>query len=371
MSEPSAYISPTALAFFIIVIGYYVGKIKIRALSLDLAAVLICAVAAGGLISISPLGIDTAYISSLNAFMKCLSSLGTALFVAAVGLSSGYSLSRSVCPRSTIHFLFGGFVVLSGFGIMRLIEQMDTNITHSALLGILCGSLTSTPGMSAACERYGIAVGDIALGYGSAYLFGVIFVVLFVQILTRRKHQQTDEKEIQQMSETSKPMGAFIQIGMTIVLGTLIGNLYIFRQGISLGLSGGILLAGILTGYIIQKRFPNTIPGSATISLYRNTGLVFFFAGSGVPAGLHLQESFQFKWLIYGMVITVIPLVAGYLFSKILKRTNKQSACLLAGGMTSTPAAGVLAEKTAIEFSSYSAAYLGALVTMVVGIRWI
>lgn len=48
----SSLISPITSAFFVIIIGYYIGRIKIHWFSLDLAGILIVAVAAGYLISL-------------------------------------------------------------------------------------------------------------------------------------------------------------------------------------------------------------------------------------------------------------------------------------------------------------------------------
>ena len=314
MNELTAYLSPTVLVFLVIALGYYVGKIRVRRLSLGLAAVLLCAVAVGGLISFYPLKTDTAYISSLQSSMKCFSSLGTALFVSVVGLSSGYSFSRSFHLKDIFHVLFGALVVLAGFGTMKLIEWLDINISRSALLGILCGALTSTPGMSAACEQSETAAEEVALGYGSAYLFGIIFVVLLTQLLTDRKRSQTAEEKEQQAADAGRPLETLVSIGIVVILGTVIGNLSFFHQRIALGTSGGILLVGILTGFLTQRCFADKISAPATASLYRNTGLMLFFAGAGIPAGFQLREALQPKWMIYDAVITVLPILEGYIF---------------------------------------------------------
>lgn len=50
-------------------------------------------------------------------------------------------------------------------------------------IGIMTGALTSTPGLAAALEATGDSIASV--GYGIAYPFGVLAVVLFVQLLPK------------------------------------------------------------------------------------------------------------------------------------------------------------------------------------------
>ena len=60
--------------------------------------------------------------------------------------------------------------------------------------GLLAGSLTSTPAFSATKEAVAAQYQDaVTVGYGIAYLFGVIGVVLFVQLMPRVVHADLDE----------------------------------------------------------------------------------------------------------------------------------------------------------------------------------
>lgn len=372
MSDLAVFFSPIVLAFVVIVIGYYIGRIRICNISLDFAAVLICAIIAGYFISHSALGGDVAYLSSLKSAMKNYSTFGTAMFVSAVGLSAGYSISDRFHAKNALYFLQGSLIVIAGFTIMRCIEMLDHGIPHSALLGILCGSLTSTPGMSAACDLNGIIAEDVTLGYGSAYLFGVVFVVLFVQMLTHREKKLSVRMKEKETKDEETTFEFVIQIGITAILGTVIGNIDIPYLGTSLGTSGGILCSGIFVGFIIRRCFPQAIHSQQTISAFRNTGLGLFMVGAGLPAGLQFDNSFDIKWLLYGIILTVIPILIGCLLCRLFKYARLKIACIIAGGMTSTPAVGVLINKyNTIDLSDYSIAYIGALMTMVIGIRLI
>lgn len=371
MIDLSVFLPPATLTFLVIVAGYYLGKIKVHGMSFGLAAVLLCAVAVGWMISVSPLGVDATYMLSLSNSMKQLSSLGTALFVPAVGISAGYSL-EGFRVKNLCHFVCGAITAAAGFLLVKCVLLFDKSISVSALLGILCGSLTSTPGMSAASELDGIVSDEVVLGYGSAYLFGLVFVVIFVQILTRKEEKQMPAHCAKYEASRSIQFEFLIQIGVTAIIGTLVGRLGIPFANISLGASGGMLCVGLAFGFLIYRFFPSAKHSAETVSLFRSIGLVFFLAGSGIPAGLQLNSSFHLKWLLYGMVFTVVPIMIVYMTCRFSKCTRAESAAIIAGGMTSTPAVGVLTDRNVgVDLSAYTVSYVGALMTMVIGIRWV
>ncbi len=370
MSELTAFLTPAVLTFLVITAGCFLGRVKLHGMSLDLAGVLICAVTAGWLIGLSPLGADAAYISSVTAGMKTLSSLGTAIFVPTVGISAGYSFG-GLCRKNLLYFFFGGAMVLTGLLLVRGVWLIDREVSVSALLGILCGSLTSTPGMSAASEIPGIRAEEVALGYGSSYVFGVVFVVLFVQLLTRGEKKGTEKKAPARNREPVKARGFLEQIGLAVIGGSLAGQVKLPFSSASLGTSGGMLCVGAAIGFLIRTYFPSAVRSGQTAAVFRNLGLVFFFAGSGIPAGLRSGGTGHPRWLLYGIGFTLVPVLTGYVICRILGCTNAQTGAILAGGMTSTPAAGVLLDRNEnFDLSAYTTVYVGALMTMVVGIRY-
>lgn len=76
------------------------------------------------------------------------------------------------------------------------------------------------------------------------------------------------------------------------------------------------------------------------------------------------------NWLLYGIIFTAVSIATGYVLYCISKYTNAHSAAIIAGGMTSTPAVGVLlGRKKELNLSAYTVAYIGALMTMVIGMR--
>ena len=93
-----------------------------------------------------------------------------------------------------------------------------------------------------------------------------------------------------------------------------------------------------------------------------------------IPAGVQLNCSFEIEWFVYGIVLTVTPIVFGFMINKFLNKYNtKDNLCIICGGMTSTPAVGILLKNKYIKWdlSVYSFSYIGALLTVVIGIKLI
>lgn len=367
MSVLANLLTPTVLLFSIIIVGYFLGKIRVYNVSLDLSAILIVSVLVGYLLSrFYASVVNDAFESSMDLFSK----LGTALFVSAIGISAGMSTANGFSKRNVSSFLIGVIMVLAGFATMKLISCIDQSADNSIMLGVLCGALTSTPGLSSACEVSGVSSELAVLGYGSTYLFSVICVVVFVQLLTRKTTFEDKTHTIAQHETSQIPsIQALIPICLAIALGTVFGTMYFPRTNFSLGTSGGILCVGLLIGLVTRRIVSKVYIGiNKVLPLYRNLGLVIFFVGSGIPAGAQLVSTFNLKWIAYGILIVTISLAVGYLFSRLVKRNTIDCMSIVAGGMTSTPAIGVLLRKShqSIDLTAYSAAYVGALLTITI-----
>lgn len=83
-----------------------------------------------------------------------------------------------------------------GFVTAVVIRVIDRSADISFLLGILCGALTSTPGLACVCDMRNIDPSVAFAGYGAAYLFVVIGVVLFVQVFLRKAEKPQSEKVV-------------------------------------------------------------------------------------------------------------------------------------------------------------------------------
>jgi putative transport protein len=132
-----------------------------------------------------------------------------------------------------------------------------------------------------------------------------------------------------------------------IVLGVIAGSLPLALPGlpaaVKLGLAGGPLVVAILL-----SRIANTgplvwhMPTNANLML-REVGITLFLATVGLKSGEKFVEVLLGgegpRWLLYGAVVTAVPLLAVGFFARVWKKLNYAELCgLLAGAMTDPPA---------------------------------
>lgn len=365
------FFTPTTLFFGIVVIGYLIGKIKICNMSLDLTAILVVAVIAGYFISkYGTTVVEDNFYSSMELFSK----MGTNIFVAAIGLSSGNAITKGSGRKTVKCFVMGVFMVCIGFGVTKMISLMDEAMNTTLLKGILCGALTSTPGLTSVCETAYHEAELASVGYGAAYLFGVFGVAAFVQFLMKQtkclKREETDTENML----PSDGMQILVIICLAVIVGQAVGNFEMPGMKFTLGNTGGVLVSAIIMAIIIKKHVKNIKISRQSLSIYRTFGLVLFFVGTGVSSGQKISYSLDIKWFIYGALITGITILLGYvIFHYGFKIGVKECMIIIAGGMTSTPAIGVILKNAdgPTDMSAYSATYLGALITMTLGVRWL
>jgi putative transport protein len=161
----------------------------------------------------------------------------------------------------------------------------------------------------------------------------------------------------------------FVALSIGILVGALLGISIIVPLGamkIAIGTSVGTLIAGLLTGYLhsIRPLF-GRIPGGA-ISFMSSIGLAGFIAMIGLGAGPHFIDALRdagVRLFFGGMVVTLVPLVAGLYFGRYVLRLNP---LLLLGGMAGalTMTAGLAAVQ---ERSGSPVAVLGYSGTVAIG----
>lgn len=370
------WMTPLYLIFLIIPAGYAIGKIRVKGICLDLSAILIVSILVGVFFDLFPQiqvgnGIIFRADGSITDTMKFLSSFGTALFISVIGISSGYELAAPKKKKAFRYFLVGALTVTVNLLLMKFIFFAEKKIDEALLYGVFCGAMTTTPGLAAVCESLPEGATQASAGYGCAYLFGVIGVVLFVQFVARGKLEpEKTETKVESVSASGAPaLFGLIQIAFSIVLGSIVGAFEIPRTSMSLGSSGGILISGILLGILVRKSKPSVEIPQSYRSVFRNLGLILFFIGAGIPAGMRLLETFEPYVFVYGIILTLFPIAFSYFLChyglRIDKRTSLSVVC---GGMTSTPAFGVLSRcgRLSADASVYSITYTGALSATVI-----
>ena len=359
-------LSPLMVLFAVTLLGYALGKLKIFGITLDLSAILLVAILFGFLIShFLPMAIDTDFSDSMSVYSR----LGTSLFVSVIGITSGISLK--LYSKKTVLYLFlGCLAVLIGFTVVTIIGYIDTETDKSVLLGILSGALTSTPALSAISERPDVISENAIIGYGAAYILGVVIVVVSTQIMGKIVLKTDVPQEQGMQLSTKNSMSVLALIAVTALAGDVLGRLSLW--GYSIGTTGAILIFGIAIGCIIRKRPHIRYSVEQCFSTYRTLGLVLFFVGNGITAGAKLNSNISIKWFIYGAIMTFVSVVSVLLICKIIVRNTAVTPSLIAGSLTSTPALGVLIKKEyAVDFMAYFISYVGALLTMTVGIKFI
>jgi len=160
---------PLIALFAIIAGGLLLGKISIKGIQLGTSGVMFIALLAGHLQYTIPKGVGT---------------LGLVLFVYCVGIGAGGRFFASIAREgATLAKL--SFIIVSTGGLIAWSGAQLLNLPIDLAVGIFAGALTSTPALAAATEALKNSSSGISIGYGIAYPFGVIGVVLFVQLLPR------------------------------------------------------------------------------------------------------------------------------------------------------------------------------------------
>jgi len=166
----------------------------------------------------------------------------------------------------------------------------------------------------------------------------------------------------------------FAVLGTAVFVGVLVGAATIIPIGnlrIPLGTSVGTLLAGVVVGWLRSVRpWFGRIPDAA-IGFMKSIGLAAFVAMVGLKAGpvfVSALKEYGFVLLFGGMVVTLIPLIAGLFFGRYVLRVNP---VLLLGGIAGaqTMIAGVAAVQEKAESAvatlgySYTVAFGHILLT--------
>ena len=390
--------------FLIAGLGYLLGRITIKGVSLGTAGVFIVALLfgaffygldkdgniIGGLAKQLVVG-GKSYIS--NA-LKIIETLGLILFVTSVGFIAGPSFFGDLKKNFKSYILLGLMIIVIGGLACAACIWFDYKVYNrpleevsAMLVGLLSGSLTSTPAFSAAkatvidSARFTAdQLEDIvAVGHGIAYLFGVIGVVLFVQLVPKFEKADMD-LERQKLSESAPeapskldgsemeldPLG-FCTFSVVAILGILVGS---FKFGnFSLTTTGGCLILALVFGHFQKIGKVRILPQASTLQVFRELGLMLFLIGAGVAGGASFVKYFEWVYFIYGIIMTLVPMIIGFIFAKyVLKLNLLNNLGSICGGMTSTPALGTLigTAKTEKVAGAYASTYPIALVAVVI-----
>ena len=368
MPDLTMLLSPLNLLFFIVVTGFAIGRIRIKGISLDIAGILFAAILVGGLMN-NHLSKESSELAvAAQNTLKTFSKLGSSLFVSVIGLQTGFSVNHH--PRgSMLAFAIGSLMSISGVAVMLLLSFFDKSIDTSSLLGILCGALTSTPGLSVVCELTPDGIENAVLGYGASYPCGVILAVLF----TKSASAKTMKKAVQfdpRQDIKSKIYPELILIGITALCGSILGIPSLIPLLGSLGTTASTLLVGLAVGCVFCKRCKPNILSNQSLNLLKNLGLALFFTGTGFSTGIQ-APSLDIQAMLYGALITLAAILCGSMLCKLAQPAHGlHQGVILAGGMTSSPAYGAISSAVTENYiHCFSFAYFGSLVSLIILIQ--
>lgn len=353
----------------IAVLGYLVGSIKICGIELGTSGVLMVALVFGHLEIAVP---------------SIFKDIGLACFVSAVGFIAGPTFFKNFKHNAKSYISLGIVIILSSSAVCAAIIILF-GISKDICVGLLAGALTSTPGLAAALEATGSE--SAAIGYGVAYPFGVISVVIFVQLMPKLLGLDVASERAKYAPSTHIGGGrqgvagvhhidelGFFSFFLAVLLGSLIGKINIPLVGgtsFSLGTSGGALLMGLLIGHFQRIGSIGLHVNEHLLTVMREFGLTMFLIGAGTEAGGGFMQVLKDEGMIlfvYGAVMAIVPMAIGFLLAyKIMRLNIFDSLGAICGGMTSTPALGTLINTSGTDgvITAYAATYPVALVVVV------
>ena len=166
--------STIVLYSFVIALGVYLGKLKFFGISLGVTFVLFVGILMG----------HFGYIVNHDV-LHFIREFGLILFIFSIGLQVG--------PGFFSSFKKGG-IKLNGLAVLGILLNVaivlciyffeDGKTSIDALVGVMSGAVTNTPGLAAAQQSATAAQADtMAMGYAAAYPLGVVGIILAILII--------------------------------------------------------------------------------------------------------------------------------------------------------------------------------------------
>ncbi len=371
--------------FAIAAVGYSIGRIEVKGIDLGTAGVFIVALVYGCLLytKLSD-NLMAGEVTFATDALKIVENMGLVFFVTSVGFIAGPNFFGNLKRNFKSYVLLGAIIILAAAAtcvLCILIGGNFTDLEHdqfkAILVGILSGALTSTPAFSASKAAVGADL-EALVSVGYAYLFGVIGVVLFVQIVPKIMKADMNEEVAKIAAKeggssrkknlilTEVDEFGFMAFSLAAVVGILVGS--ISYRNFSLTTTGGCLLTALVFGHYGHIGKISIVPKSSTLKMLRELGLMLFLIGAGVSGGAKFVQYFEPIYFLYGAIMTILPMIIGFVIAKkILKLPLLNNLGSLTGGMTSTPALGTLINMAGTEdiASAYAATYPIALIAVV------
>ena len=125
--------------FVIIALGFLLGRVKIKGLSLDISAVIFVALAFGHFGVVIP---------------KEFGDLGLVLFIFTIGIQAGPGFFSSFKSKGKVLIVLTAIIIGSA-SLTAVAMKYLFHLDAPSTVGLLAGALTSTPGLAVAIDSTG------------------------------------------------------------------------------------------------------------------------------------------------------------------------------------------------------------------------
>lgn len=196
------------LLSLIVSIGVFMGKVRIKGISLGVAFVFFMGIVAGSF----HLEADPGMTSFAETF-------GLSIFVYALGLHVGPNFVGLMRDEGIALNLWGFAIILIGT-VMALVLCLVTGITIPDMVGILCGATTNTPALGAAQQALisaHVSSSGAALGCAVTYPLGVVGVIFAMILLRKTLVKPEDLIPHSHSDEDNTYIGQFVVVNPAIV----------------------------------------------------------------------------------------------------------------------------------------------------------
>lgn len=177
---------------FVIAAGIFIGKLKVKGISLGVTFVLFVGIVMGQL----------GYVVD-PAILKFVREFGLIIFIFAIGLQVGpgfFSAFKTGGVRLNMLAVLGILLnVVIAVGIYLLYRD-ETSM--DVIVGVMSGAVTNTPGLAAAQQTLNDpeAINTMSMGYAAAYPLGVVGIIAAMLVVKMIFHIKIED-EVKQIEE--------------------------------------------------------------------------------------------------------------------------------------------------------------------------
>ncbi|MBP5297078.1 MAG: hypothetical protein J6Y94_07080 [Bacteriovoracaceae bacterium] len=280
------------------------------------------------------------------------------LFIYMIGLWVGPDFFSAFKKEGLRLNLLALAIVVLG-SILAIILTHLTKIPLTTSMGILAGAVTNTPALAAA-EQLAANNPDVGVAYSVTYPCGVlgpILMILFLKYLAR--------KDLPRMIASASPVRSIVadrtglktknnpdrqaqMIFLGLLLGVLVGLCPLKFPGMPVSFKLGIAAGPLLIAIFLGRRPDGMWQVSPRNNLIlREIGIVLFLSCIGLKSGLSFRLAFAngagIQWVLYGLILTMVPLIIVSLLAWKFSGFNFfQISGVVAGSMTGPAALSYL-----------------------------